>query len=64
MAHPKPDNTFRILSKNPNGISVGVGGSMPMVLEDLQTSSVDMYLAPETKLDATHEWVRHSKLTL
>ena len=59
MAHPKPDNTFRILSKNPNGISVGVGGSMPMVLEDLQTSSVDMYLAPETKLDATHEWVRH-----
>ena len=57
MELPKPDNTFRLFSKNPNGISVGDGGSLPIILEDLQTAQVDMYLAPEIKLDTTQDKV-------
>ena len=57
MELPKPNNTFRLFSKNPNGISVGDGGSLPIILEDLQTAQVDMYLAPEIKLDTTQEKV-------
>ena len=56
---PKPGNTFRIFAKNPNGISVGNGGSLPIVLTDLQEADVDCYFGPETKLDSQQEWVRN-----
>ena len=57
MMLPKPDNTFRIFAKNPNGISVGDGGTFPIVLEDIQQSEADLYLGPETKLNCNLDWV-------
>ena len=35
MMIPKPRNTFRILAKNPNGISIGDGGNLNVILDDL-----------------------------
>ena len=59
---PRPQNTFRILAKNPNGISLGDGGNLHMTLEDLEHAQVNLFLASETKLDSTHDWVQ-SKVT-
>ena len=55
---PKPNNTFRIYAKNPNGLSVGTGGNLPIMLQDIQEAEVDCYLCPETKLDSQQDWVQ------
>ena len=60
MMIPKPRNTFRILAKNPNGISIGDGGNLNVILDDLQDAQVDLFLASETKLDSTQDYVRSS----
>ena len=59
MMIPKPRNTFRIMAKNPNGISLGDGGNFQMVLDDLHEAQIDLFLASETKLDSTQEWVQN-----
>ena len=58
MSIPKSPAIFRLHMQNPNGISVGHGGDFQGILQDLEESGIDLYMAPETKLNTRHEGVQ------
>ena len=49
---PKPRNVFRLYMQNPNGISIGDTGNLPRILDALKQAQVDLYMSPESKLNA------------
>ena len=56
---PKPHDITRIRMWNPNGVSVGVGGTLPMELEHAKEAEVDILIYPEINLDTTKGWIRN-----
>ena len=54
---PKPHDITRIIIQNPNGFSVGPGGTLPTLLESTNNAEADIALFPEINIDTTQQWV-------
>ena len=55
---PKPKGTWRIGVLNPNGVSVGNAGSLPILLEGVKGMQADAFFLSETKLATDQPWVQ------
>ena len=59
MSLPKPLGCTRIYVQNPNGISVELGGTLPLTLEHIANAEADICVFPEINLDTTKTAVKN-----